>query len=50
MPQLSELKPMSVISDSNCAVAVVKDGLRVEASDDVLDQMLMKLMRTLAHV
>ena len=38
------------VSESHCAATVVKGNLRVELSDDISDQMLIKLMRTLGHV
>ena len=50
IPQFSEMKPVSVISESHCAATVVKGSLRVELSNDISDQMLIKLMRTLGHV
>lgn len=49
-PQFSELKPVPVISDSHCAATIVKDSIWVELNEEVSDQMLVKLMRTLAHV
>ena len=50
IPQFSEVTPVPVISESHCAATVVKGNLRVELSDDISDQMLIKLMRTLGHV
>ena len=50
VPQFSEVTPVPVISESHCAATVVKGNLRVELSDDISDQMLIKLMRTLGHV
>ena len=47
IPQFAKVKPVSVISDSHCAATVVKGNLRVELSDDISDQMLIKLMRIL---
>ena len=48
--QFSMLKPVPVISDSHYATTIVKDSIRVDLNDEVSDQMLVKLMRTLAHV
>ena len=49
-PQFSEMKSVSVISESPCAATVVKGSLRVELSNDISDQMFIKLMRTIGHV
>lgn len=46
IPQFSEVKP---VSESHCAATVVKGSLRVELSDDISDQMLIRLMKILGH-